>query len=92
MLSSTLFQRINRHPSYTPVIRPRAETPVEPPATAVSGTAFEPQPVVQLQDASGEDIARGDVVVTVQISAGGGTLDGTTSATSDHGTRVRHSP
>jgi len=61
---------------------------VEPPATAVSGTAFEPQPVVQLQDASGEDIARGDVVVTVQISAGGGTLAGTTSATSDPQGRV----
>ncbi len=61
---------------------------VEPPATAVSGTAFDPQPVVQLQDATGEDIARGDVVVTVQISAGGGTLDGTTSATSDPQGRV----
>jgi invasin-like protein/filamin/ABP280 repeat protein/Big-like domain-containing protein len=61
---------------------------VEPPATAVSGTAFEPQPVVQLQDASGEDIARGDVVVTVQISAGGGTLAGSTTATSDPQGRV----
>ena len=61
---------------------------VEPPAMAVSGTAFDPQPVVQLQDATGEDIARGDVVVTVQISAGGGTLDGTTSATSDPQGRV----
>ncbi|HEU4953263.1 MAG TPA: invasin domain 3-containing protein [Gemmatimonadales bacterium] len=61
---------------------------VDPPATAVSGTALEPQPVVQLQDATGEDIARAGVVVTVQISAGGGTLAGTTSATSDPQGRV----
>jgi Invasin, domain 3/Bacterial Ig-like domain (group 1)/Filamin/ABP280 repeat len=56
---------------------------VEPPATAASGEAFDPQPVVQLLDATGEDIAREGVVVTVQISAGGGSLAGTTSATSD---------
>jgi invasin-like protein/filamin/ABP280 repeat protein len=54
----------------------------EPPATAASGVMLDPQPVLQLQDASGEDIARGGVVVTVQISAGGGSLSGTTTATS----------
>ncbi|HEY9523771.1 MAG TPA: magnesium/cobalt transporter CorA [Thermopolyspora sp.] len=41
MLSSTLFQRINRHPSYTPVIRPRAETPVEPPAAQPEASLVE---------------------------------------------------
>jgi hypothetical protein len=56
---------------------------VEAPATAVSGRPFEPQPVVQLLDAEGADIAREGVVVTVQILAGGGDLEGTTSATSD---------
>jgi adhesin/invasin len=56
---------------------------VEPPATAASGTPLVPQPSVQLQDAVGDDIAREGVVVTVQISAGGGTLAGATSATSD---------
>jgi adhesin/invasin len=61
---------------------------VEPPATAVSGTPFDPQPVVQLQDAAGEPIARQGVVVTVQISAGGGSLGGSTSATSDADGRV----
>jgi adhesin/invasin len=61
---------------------------VEPPATALSGRPLDPQPVLQLQDAAGEDIAREGVVVTVQISAGGGTLEGTTSATSDAQGRV----
>jgi hypothetical protein len=61
---------------------------VEPPATAVSGEPFDPQPVIQLQDATGEDIAREGVVVTVQISAGGGSLVGATSATSDAQGRV----
>jgi adhesin/invasin len=61
---------------------------VAPPATAVSGVPFVPQPVLQLQDALGEDIARADVAVTVQISAGGGTLSGTTTATSDAQGRV----
>jgi adhesin/invasin len=60
----------------------------EPPATAATGVTLDPQPVLQLQDASGEDIARGDVVVTVQISAGGGTLSGTTTATSTPEGRV----
>jgi hypothetical protein len=61
---------------------------VEPPATAVSGEPFDPQPIIQLQDATGEDIAREGVVVTVQISAGGGSLVGATSATSDAQGRV----
>jgi adhesin/invasin len=60
----------------------------EPPATATSSITLEPQPVLQLQDASGEDIARGGVVATVQISAGGGTLSGTTTATSTPEGRV----
>ena len=59
-----------------------------PPAIAASGAAFDPQPVLQLQDASGEDIARGGVAVTVQISDGGGSLSGTTTATSDAQGRV----
>jgi len=61
---------------------------VDPPATAVSGEPFDPQPVIQLQDATGADIAREGVVVTVQISAGGGSLVGGTSASSDAQGRV----
>ncbi|MFL5493791.1 MAG: Ig-like domain-containing protein [Gemmatimonadales bacterium] len=61
---------------------------VAPPAVATSGVPLNPQPVLQLQDAVGNDVARDGVVVTVQISAGGGSLDGLTTATSDAGGRV----
>jgi len=61
---------------------------VAPPATAASGVLLSPQPVLQLQDAGGSDIAREGVVVIAQISAGGGSLVGGTSSTSDVGGRV----
>jgi adhesin/invasin len=61
---------------------------VAPPATAASGVPLSPQPVLQLQDAGGSDIAREGVVVTAQISTGGGSMVGGTSSTSDVGGRV----
>jgi adhesin/invasin len=61
---------------------------VAPPAVAATGVPLTPQPVLQLQDAGGSDIAREGVVVTAQISAGGGSLDGLTTSTSDAGGRV----
>ena len=61
---------------------------VAPPATAATGVPLSPQPVLQLQDAGGNDIAREGVVVTAQISVGGGSLVGGTTSTSDAGGRV----
>ena len=61
---------------------------VAPPATAATGVPLSPQPVLQLQDAGGNDIAHEGVVVTAQISAGGGSLAGGTISTSDAGGRV----
>jgi adhesin/invasin len=55
----------------------------ELPAIAVSGVPLTPQPTLRLQDADGSPIAREGVVVTVQISSGGGSLTGATTATSD---------
>jgi adhesin/invasin len=56
---------------------------VAPPAAAVAGVPLSPQPVLQLQDADGNDVAREGVAVTAQISSGDGTLVGTTTVTSD---------
>jgi adhesin/invasin len=56
---------------------------VAPPAAAVAGVPLSPQPVLQLQDADGNDVAREGVAVTAQISSGDGTLAGTTTVTSD---------
>jgi adhesin/invasin len=60
---------------------------VAPPAVAAAGVPLSPQPVLQLQDADGNDVAREGVTVTAQISSGDGTLDGAT-ATSDPTGRV----
>ncbi len=55
----------------------------QPSATALSGIAFAAQPVVQLRDASGNDVAQAGVAVTAAIASGGGTLGGSTTATTD---------
>jgi adhesin/invasin len=51
-----------------------------PPSTTVqSGVPFPQQPVVQLQDASGNPVAQSGVVVAATILSGGGALSGTTT-------------
>jgi hypothetical protein len=51
----------------------------QPGATATSGAALSPQPVVQLQDASGKAVSQSGVQVHAAIASGGGTLGGTTT-------------
>jgi len=59
---------------------------VQPSATAQSGVAFGRQPVLQLEDASGNPAPEGGVAVTAAIEAGpGGTLGGTTVVVTDGG-------
>ena len=55
----------------------------QPSATAVSGTAFSTQPVVQLRDADGADVAQAGVDVTASLVSGSGTLGGTATRTTD---------
>ena len=55
----------------------------QPSSSATSGTAFAQQPVLQLRDAGGTAVAQSGVVVTAAIATGGGTLGGTTSATTN---------
>ena len=55
----------------------------QPSSSAVSGTAFAQQPVVQLRDAAGNPVSQSGVTVTAAIASGGGTLGGTTSATTN---------
>ena len=54
-----------------------------PPTSALTGEVFDPvvQPVVQVKDGSGQPVA--GVQVTASVASGGGTLEGTTTATSD---------
>ncbi len=52
----------------------------QPSATVQSGAALGTQPVVQLRDASGNDVAQAGVSVTASIASGGGVLGGTATA------------
>ena len=53
----------------------------QPSSTAQSGVPFPQQPVARVADVSGNPVS--GVLVTVTIASGGGTLGGTTTATSD---------
>ncbi len=55
----------------------------QPPTTAQSGVAFAQQPVVQLRDGAGNLVNQAGVTVTAAIAAGGGTLGGTLTATTN---------
>jgi alpha-tubulin suppressor-like RCC1 family protein len=56
---------------------------VEPPATTPSGAPLNPQPVVQVQDASGNPVALRGLLVTASVDAGGGSLVGQVSIRTD---------
>src|SRR5258705_11193273 len=54
----------------------------QPSATATAGVAFSQQPVVRVEDALGNlETADNTTVVTASIASGGGTLQGTVTAT-----------
>lgn len=57
----------------------------QPSSSAQSGVAFAQQPVVQVQDGAGNPVSQGGTLVTASIATGGGTLQGTTSATTSGG-------
>jgi hypothetical protein len=58
----------------------------QPSADATSGDKFKRQPVVQLRDASGDDISEAGVAVTASLVGSGGKLDGkVTVSTNDKG-------
>ena len=54
-----------------------------PSASAQSGSPFAQQPVVQLQDGSGNAVSQAGVDVTATIATGGGTLGGTMTVQTD---------
>jgi adhesin/invasin len=55
----------------------------QPSATATLAVPLATQPVIQLRDASGNDVQQAGVSVTVAIASGAGRLTGTTSRTTD---------
>lgn len=75
----------------TPGAPPVLVLVTSPPATARSGEAFDPQPVVQIRDADGDDLATADVVVTAALTSGSGDLIGATTATTNASGRAQFS-
>jgi hypothetical protein len=54
----------------------------QPPPSATVGAAFGTDPVVQLRDASGNDLSAAGVTVSVELASGNGTLAGAITSTS----------
>ena len=55
----------------------------QPSSSAVVGSQFERQPVVQLRDADGHDLKTSGVRVTAAVASGSGSLGGTTTRETD---------
>ena len=64
----------------------------QPSAVAQSGVAMGEPPIAQVTDAAGNPVAQPGVVVTVAIASGGGTLSGTTLASTDSAGRAEFAP
>lgn len=62
---------------------PHLSITTQPSSTASSGVSFAQQPEIQLEDSHNNPIAVSGVAVVVAISTGGGSLGGTTTATTD---------
>ena len=65
----------------SPAIATKLSVEIAPSTTAGSRVEFATQPVIQLQDASGNAVTQAGVVVTASIIAGGGTVGGSPAAT-----------
>jgi adhesin/invasin len=63
----------------------------QPSGTVTSGVAFPQQPVIELRDAAGNAVPQADVRVTAAIASGGGTLNGSTSVTTNGSGRAAFS-
>ena len=63
----------------------------QPSASADAGVPFGRQPVVQLQDASGNEVAQAGVAVTVAVASGSGALAGTATRSTDASGRASFS-
>ena len=55
----------------------------QPPTAVASGQRFDRQPVVQIRDEQGNDVAVAGVTVTASLASGGGQLTGTTQRITD---------
>lgn len=81
--ASGLSPAVSSTITITPGAAAQLAVTTQPSSTAQAGVAFPQQPVIRVQDASGNNVAQAGVTVTAAIASGGGTLGGTSTATSD---------
>ena len=62
---------------------PKLVVDQQPSAAAQSGVVFAIQPIIQLQDANGSDLAQQGVEVTASLASGSGTLGGDVTQSTD---------
>jgi len=65
------------------VVATQLAVATQPSASAQAGVPFAQQPAVQLRDGGNNPVSQPGVIVTVAIATGGGTLAGTTTATTN---------
>jgi hypothetical protein len=61
----------------------------QPPSSVTVGAVLDPNPIVQIKDGSGNDVALAGVEVTVGKSSGSGRLEGTETRTTDANGRAQ---
>jgi hypothetical protein len=67
----------------TPGLAAKLKMVTQPPASVATRAVLNPAPVVQIVDGNGDPADTAGIVVTATLSSGGGTLAGTTTATSN---------
>lgn len=67
----------------TPGLAAKLKMVTQPPASVAARAVLNPAPVVQIVDGNGDPADTAGIVVTATLSSGGGTLTGTTTATSN---------
>ena len=67
----------------TPGLAAKLKMVTQPPASVAARAVLTPAPVVQIVDGNGDPADTAGIVVTATLSSGGGTLTGTTTATSN---------
>jgi Bacterial Ig domain len=80
---SALEARFTASATLPPAGADRLVLRVQPSSSATAGTAFDRQPVIQIRDANGNDVARAGVSVTAALASGDGVLAGTTTRVTD---------
>jgi hypothetical protein len=69
---------------------PRLVIFTQPSLTAIAGTPFAQQPLLQVEDNLGNPILQGGISVTATIASGGGTLGGNNTLTTDNTGKVQY--